>query len=68
MLFAKELIATAWPAIVGGIAVHLFGMVGTMRLQAIEGYRPSSLETSAYWLCWAIIFVLLVYAAAEFFR
>jgi len=57
--------ALAWPATIAGIAVHLFGMIGTMGLQSGEGYQPSALERSGYWLCWAIIVGLLVYAGVE---
>ena len=65
VLFARPLIATAWPALVIGLAVHLFAMIGLMRLQVIEGYRLTAVERLGYWLCWAIIAVLIVYAAVE---
>lgn len=65
VLFASALNAFAWPAIIIGIAVHVFGMLGTMRLQSVAGYAPSALERSGYWLCWVIIAVLLIYAAVE---
>jgi hypothetical protein len=68
VLFAKPLGAAAWPALIVGLAVHLFGMIGSMRLQATEGYQPSSAERIGYWLCWAIIAALLVYAAIEVIR
>ena len=68
VLFAKPLAATAWPALTIGLAAHLFGMIGLMRLQATAGYQPSSTERFGYWLCWAIITALLVYAAIELIR
>lgn len=68
LLFAAELAALAWPAVAAGIASHLFGMIGTMRLQSAYGYRPSALERIGYWTCWAIIAALLVYAGVEIVR
>lgn len=65
VLFASALSTLAWPAIAVGIAVHVFGMVGTMRFQSAAGYAPSALERSGYWLCWVIIAGLLIYAAVE---
>lgn len=68
VLFADRIPALAWPAVVGGVVVHLFGMVGTMRLQSVEGYKPARLERFGYWACWLIIGALLAYAIAEWFR
>ena len=65
VLFAGALSALAWPAVILGIGVHLFGMLGTIRLRSAEGYTPSSIETIGYWLCWAIIAALLIYAGRE---
>jgi hypothetical protein len=68
LLFGAELAALAWPAVAAGIAAHLFGMIGTMRLQSAHGYRPSALERIGYWTCGAIIAALLVYAGVEIAR
>ena len=68
VLFADRVPALAWPAVVGGVVVHLFGMVGTMRQRSVEGYRPARLERFGYWACWLIIGALLAYAIAEWFR
>jgi hypothetical protein len=68
VLFAGPLRAMAWPAVIIGIGVHLFGMVGTMRLQSASGYIPSAIERIGYWFCWAIIAALLVYAVMELVR
>ena len=65
VLLATDLKPLAWPAVVVGIAVHLFGMIGTMRMRASDGYVPSQVEKAGYWLCWAIIAVLLAYGAVE---
>ena len=65
VLFAGPLVATAWPAMAIGLAVHLFAMIGLMRLEAMDGYQPTAVERLGYWLCWAIIAVLIVYAAVE---
>lgn len=65
VLFAGRMAALAWPATIIGIVVHLFGMIGTVRLFSREGYRPSALEWSGYWLCWAIVAGLLAYAGVE---
>jgi len=68
VLFADRVPALAWPALVGGVVVHLFGMVGAMRLQSAEGYRPARLERFGYWACWLIIGALFAYAIAEWLR
>ena len=65
VIFAEPLGSIAWPAAAAGIAIHLFGMVGTMRLQSAESYVPSPIERIGYWLCWAIIAALLAYAGLE---
>lgn len=68
ILFAGPLRALAWPAMIIGIGVHLFGMVGTMRLQSASGYIPSSIERIGSWFCWVIIAALLVYAGMDLLR
>ena len=68
VLFAGPLSALAWPAVIIGIGVHLFGMIGTMRLQSASGYIPSSIERIGYWLCWAMVAALLVYAGVDLVR
>ena len=65
VLLAADLRPLAWPAVVIGVGVHLFGMVGTMRMRTAEGYVPSLPERAGYWLCWAIIAVLFGYGAME---
>ena len=68
VLLATDLKPLAWPAVVVGIAVHLFGMVGATRIRTAGGYMPSVAERAGFWLCWAIIAALLVYGAAEIVR
>ncbi|GGD96562.1 hypothetical protein GCM10011515_15530 [Tsuneonella deserti] len=65
ILFASELAPVAWPALAIGVIVHLYGMVGGVRVRGRHGYRPGSLETAGFWACWAIVAGLLVYAAIE---
>lgn len=60
---ALERIAT--PLLIVGIAAHLGGMVGSRRLQAGGGSKPPRWATAAYWLCWALIAALVLYAAAS---
>lgn len=48
-----------------GIVAHLVGMVGSRRIQRQTGYRASRWEMAAYWLCWALILLLLVVVAAR---
>ena len=68
VLLAADLKPLAWPAVVVGVAVHLFGMVGTMRTRTAGGYAPTVAEKAGYWLCWAIIVALLAYGAVELVR
>ncbi len=68
VLFAGSLGALAWPAMIIGITVHLFGMIGAMRLQSASGYMPSPVERVGYWLCWAIIAALMAYTGVELMR
>ena len=65
ILFARQLAPLAWPALAVGMIVHLYGMIGGMRVRGRHGYRPGSLETAGYWACWAIVAGLLVYTAIE---
>lgn len=51
--------------LVVGITAHLVGMVGSRRLQQQTGYRHTRWEMAAYWLCWALILLLLVILAAQ---
>jgi hypothetical protein len=68
VLFAGALAPLAWPAVIVGVVSHLIGMLGTMRLHSAQGYKPSAIEKIGYWLCWAIIAALLVYASVELVR
>lgn len=42
-----------------GLAAHLVGMVGSRRVQQQAGYGYARWEIAAYWLCWALILILL---------
>ena len=68
VLFAGPMAAVAWPAMIVGIVAHLVGMLGTIWVQASEDYRPSAVESASYWLCWAVILALLLYAGAELLK
>lgn len=64
VLLGEELGRVGLPALVIGLFVHIIGMMGKRRVQAGGGYEFSRLETSAYWLCWFLIAIVLGYAAA----
>ena len=59
-LIASPLAPIAWPIMIGGLAIHLFGMVGRHRSQIQAGKPPTRWETVAYWLCWIAIGVVAV--------
>ena len=59
-LIASPLAPIAWPIMIGGLAIHLFGMVGRRRAQIKAGQPPTRWETAAYWLCWIAIGVMAV--------
>jgi hypothetical protein len=62
-LLAAYVGGAAWLVLAVGLAVHLFGMIGTRRLLASGGYRPSRWGQAGYWLCWAGIAVLVAFVS-----
>jgi len=60
VLLASSLERAAWPILIGGLAIHLFGMAGRHRAQIQGGQPPTRWETVAYWLCWIAIGVVAV--------
>ena len=68
VIFAEPLGPLGWPALAVGVVIHLFGMIGIMRLQSAKDYQPSALEKVGYWACWAVILALLAYAGLELVR
>jgi hypothetical protein len=58
ILASAALSSLAWPILAVGIAIHLFGMVGTRRVVSSTGYQPAKWEQAAYWLCWAAILLV----------
>ena len=58
----------AWLLLVAGLLVHLYAMVATHRLLARADYVPSPWERASYWLCWAIVTALLLYAATRIWQ
>lgn len=61
-LLATALRPVVWPLIAVGLVAHLTGMVGTRRLLTSTGYTAPGWQQAAYWLCWAAIGVILIYA------
>lgn len=59
-LLASSLERVAWPILIGGLAIHLFGMVGRHRAQIQGGQATTRWEMAAYWLCWIAIGVVAV--------
>ena len=66
-LLTSALTPVAWWIVAAGLISHLVGMVGVRRLLSSAGYRPSSWQHVAYWLCWAAICVIAIYAAVRAF-
>lgn len=66
-VLAPTLTPVVWWIIVLGVTSHLLGMVGVRRLLSSAGYRPPLWQHMAYWLCWAGIGIIAVYAAVEAF-
>lgn len=64
-LLASTLSPVAWWIIAVGLASHLVGMVGVRRVLSSSGYSPPGWQRLAYWLCWAAIGVIAIYAAAN---
>jgi hypothetical protein len=48
-----------------GLLAHGVGMLGSRRVQRAQGHDFSWLEVGAYWLCWVLIAIVLVYVAAR---
>ena len=61
-LLASALAPIAWWIIAVGLGSHLVGMVGVRRLLSSSGYHAPVWQQAAYWLCWAAIAVMSVYA------
>ena len=67
-LLAPTLLPFAWAIVAVGIVSHLIGMVGLRSVLVSTGYRVPFWQQAAYWLCWAAIGIILLYALAEFVR
>ena len=63
-LFGETLQPIAVLVLAVGIAAHLVGMVRSRGIQRRAGYRYTRWEIAAYWLCWALILMLLALVAA----
>ncbi len=48
-----------------GLLAHGVGMLGRRRAQRAQGHDYSRAELGAYWLCWVLIAIVLVYVAAR---
>lgn len=48
-----------------GVLAHGVGMLGNRRAQRSGGYTYSRMELAAYWICWAMIAIVIAYAAAS---
>ena len=64
-LLASALAPIAWAIVVVGLASHLVGMVGVRRLLSSAGYRAPVWQKAAYWLCWAAIAIIGIYAVVD---
>jgi hypothetical protein len=62
VLLAANLRPLAWWILGIGVLVHVAGMIGKRRLERQEAYEPAAWERMAYWLCWAAVAALAVYA------
>jgi hypothetical protein len=67
-LLAPTLLPFAWAIVAVGVISHLVGMVGLRSLLASAGYRAPAWQRLGYWLCWAAIAVVLLYAIMEAVR
>ena len=52
------------PLLVIGLVAHLVGMVGNWRIEMAGDYHPAAWERLAYWGCWLLIFLLLLWLVA----
>ena len=60
-LIAPSLSPVAGVVILVGVIAHLCGMVGLRRNLFAAGYYPPLWQRFAYWLCWGLIVMVLVY-------
>ena len=61
VLLAPKIGAAAVPILVVGLIAHAVGMMGAHRLQAAAGYKPERWELLAYWGCWVLIIMVIIY-------
>ena len=62
-LLANPLAHPAMPALLAGLALHVYGMVGAARLRRAAGDLPSLWQMAGYWLCWLTLALLVAYTA-----
>lgn len=62
-LLANPLAHPAMPALLAGLALHVYAMVGTARLRRAAGDLPSLWQMAGYWLCWMTLALLVAYTA-----
>lgn len=55
--------ATGWPLLVGGIAMHSLGMVFLHRRRSGHGDQQPAWLEYAYWLCWAVLVIVIALVA-----
>jgi len=54
--------------LVAGIASHGWGMLQKHRLEAKADHVPAWWETALYWVCWAVLAVLLLLIGVKALR
>lgn len=65
VLAADYLQGLGVPILVAGLVLHAWGMADRHRIEAREGAAQVWWSTAAYWLCWALLAALVVYALAR---
>ena len=61
-LLASAVAPIAWWVVGVGLTSHLVGMVGVRRLLLSGGYQVPAWQRVAYWLCWAAVAAVTLYA------
>jgi hypothetical protein len=67
-LLSSALAPVAWGFVAVGVISHLLGMVGVRRLLSSAGYQIPAWQRFGYWLCWAAIGAIALYALREAIR
>jgi Mn2+/Fe2+ NRAMP family transporter len=65
ILAADYLRSLALPLLLGGLLLHVWGMLEKHRLARTAGTEQPWWSTLVYWVCWLFLAVLAIYAAVR---